>query len=227
MIHAAFFGDSLGKGVVLNEDSGRYAISTHDFVSLFAEEAGIEVKNYSHFGSTILRGQQEFAKRRKYLDDTDWVIFEFGGNDSDFDWDAISARPQQAHDPKTPLSVFEDAYKELFRTVLSLGKKVLLLELPPVDWQKYYAWICRERNGENILRWLGGRADFIYRWHEQYNEAVHHLAAATGVPLVDVRSSFLRSRDFTQYLCADGIHPNEMGYRLIAEDLRKAWKALT
>lgn len=226
MKHVAFFGDSLGKGVLLNEDSGRYSISDQGFVSLFAEKADVELKNFSHFGSTVQRGQAEFERRQKYLDDTEWVIFEFGGNDSDFDWDQISARPQEVHEPKTPLPLFKDIYKDLIHKALSLGKKVLLLELPPVDWQKYYAWISRGRCGENILQWLGGRADFIYRWHELYNESIHQLASAMNVPLVDVRSSFLQRRDFTQYLCADGIHPNEKGYRLMAQDLVEAWKAL-
>ena len=68
----------------------------------------------------------------------------------------------------------------------------------------------------NILKWLGGSSEFIYRWHEQYNVAVHNIAQTANVKLIDIRSAFLERRDYCNYLSDDGIHPNETGHALIA-----------
>ena len=37
------------------------------------------------------------------------------------------------------------------------------------------------------------------------------------VPVIDVTSAFLYHKTFSDYMCADGIHPNEKGHRLIAD----------
>ena len=41
--------------------------------------------------------------------------------------------------------------------------------------------------------------------------------------LVDVRSAFLSSWDFTQLMCADGIHPNAEGQKVILDEFRKVF----
>lgn len=219
-----FFGDSLAKGIVLDETKNRYQKTDKGFVSLFAGDAGLKIANHAHLGSTIRRGYVELEKWQTELEDSRWVFFEFGGNDCDFDWDRVAAEPMKDHEPKTPLPQFESIYADMICKVRARGQTAVMLELPPVDWQKYFAWICRDRRDDNILQWLGGCADFIYRWHELYNEAIHRLATSLRVPLVDMRSAFLARKDYRDYLCADGIHPNERGHRLMADQLLKAWK---
>ena len=86
-----------------------------------------------------------------------------------------------------------------------------------MDHKRYFAWISRELNADNILKWLGGTSAFIYRWHEQYNVSVHKIAQTANVKLIDIRSAFLQRRDYSRFLSDDGIHPNEEGYALIAE----------
>lgn len=105
---------------------------------------------------------------------------------------------------------------KLIERVKDSGKTPILLNLPPVDHTKYFAWISRDLNADNILKWLGGTSEFIYRWHEQYSVAVHKIAQTAGVKLIDVRSAFLERRDYCDYLSTDGIHPNENGHALIA-----------
>jgi lysophospholipase L1-like esterase len=68
-----------------------------------------------------------------------------------------------------------------------------------------------------VLRWLGGSTNTIMSGHELYNLATMRVAQRTGVQWIDVTSGLLRDNHFRDYLCDDGIHPNEMGQRKMAE----------
>jgi lysophospholipase L1-like esterase len=54
-----------------------------------------------------------------------------------------------------------------------------------------------------------------------YSVAVEELAAEKKIPLIDIRSGFLRKKNFSRYLCADGIHPNDKGHLLISKAIRE------
>jgi hypothetical protein len=95
-----------------------------------------------------------------------------------------------------------------------------MFNLPPIDASRYFAWLSKGLNAENILKWLGD-VDHIFRWHKSYNDAICLIAEETGTPLVDVRSDFFKTPDFREYLCDDGIHPNSKGHRLIFETVSR------
>ena len=105
----------------------------------------------------------------------------------------------------------------MIEVLLKEGKKVYMLNLPPLEEERYFNWISRGRSKENILNWLGGSTKYIYRWHEMYSNAVGNVAKAMNVELIDIRSEFLKQRDYAKFLCEDGIHPNESGHKLIHE----------
>lgn len=214
-------GDSIAKGVMFDPVKNRYVSIKENFANMIAEHWNISVKNLSKFGSTVSDGLHRFQKQSPELDDCQNVILEFGGNDSDFIWSEISEQPDIHHDPKTVLSVFTQKYTQLIETVRQSGKRPVLLNLPPVDHKRYFAWISRELNADNILKWLGGSSEFIYRWHEQYNVAVHKIAKSTNTKLIDIRSAFLERRDYASLLSTDGIHPNAEGHALIAQTIIK------
>lgn len=50
-----------------------------------------------------------------------------------------------------------------------------------------------------------------------YNMAVWGLGAEKRIPVIDITSPFLKRKDYRDYLCSDGIHPNEDGHMLIAD----------
>ena len=68
-----------------------------------------------------------------------------------------------------------------------------------------------------MLHWLGGTTNTIMSGHELYNLATMRVAQRTGVQWIDVTSELLRERNYRAYLCDDGVHPNEMGQRKMAE----------
>ena len=211
------FGDSIAKGVVYDPEKKKYVFLGESFVNLLSHEKQIEILNFSKFGWTVDKGLQYVTKNKDRISGCDLVALEFGGNDCDFDWEQIAADPAAEHLPKTPIRKFVDMYQSLIGTVKQFGKKIIVLNLPPLDEDKYFRWISRGRNGENILKWLGGATDYIYHWQESYSVAISEIANAVQVRLIDIRSIFLRNRHYTDFLCEDGIHPNLRGHRLIAD----------
>ena len=210
-------GDSIAKGVMFDARKNRYTVANESFGKQIAQKFDCCVVNLSRFGSTVTDGLYRFEKQKRELAYCQAVFINFGGNDSDFLWQEISAAPEETHQPKTAINTFEQTYLKLIDSVKKNGQTPILLNLPTVDHGKYFSWISRGLNRDNILKWLGGTSDLIYRRHERYNVAVHRIAQMAGVRLVDIRSAFLARRDYSDLLSIDGIHPNEQGHTLITQ----------
>lgn len=219
------FGDSIIKGVVFDSIRGRYIFLKNSFANLFGLRTGIRVENYAKFGCTITAGKQIIEKHQAELPGFEYTVLEFGGNDCDYNWKAISERPDDIHIPNTPLDVFENLYSETIDNVTAAGSKPVLFSLPPLDARKYFSWLSRGLNAENILHWLGD-VEHIYRWQEMYNLTVMKLAAIKNVPLIDIRRAFLENKNYFNLYCEDGIHPNEDGHALISSVIRDSIPAL-
>jgi len=210
-------GDSIAKGVLFDAQRNRYAIAKENLGKQLIQVIGCSVTNLSKFGCTVTDGLARFEKQKDAIQDCKTVLMNFGGNDCDFFWKEISVAPDELHESKTPAGVFELTYLKLIDSVRKCGFTPVLLNLPPVDHTRYFTWISRELNADGILKWLGGTSEFIYRWHEQYNVAVHKIAQTANVKLIDIRSAFLEKRDYCDYLSVDGIHPNEQGHSMISQ----------
>lgn len=213
------WGDSVAKGVVLDEKRGRYVLLRENFASSAGVRLGFTIENRAKFGCTVAQGR-EILKRSLASDPfCDVALLEFGGNDCDFDWREVADAPDGEHVPKTTLAEFAAVYREMVQLLLARGTEVYLMTLPPLDAGRYFAWIVRGGlPATNILRWLGD-VQTIYRWHERYNQAVWDLSRETGCAVIDVRRAFLERRDYRTLLCEDGIHPNEAGHAAIEEVL--------
>ena len=210
-------GDSLSKGVVLDEEKKRYTLLKDSFSSLLSKTINAQLINASKFGSTVLQGQKQLeSKMEKY--DPDIVVIEFGGNDCDFHWDDIASDPMKEHIPNTPLELFESSMTGMVDFVQSSGKTAVLTTLPPIYAESYFKWFtkCDGEKGRTILKWLKD-VWRIYRWQELYSNCVSNIARAKNIACIDIRQAFLKSREFVNLICSDGIHPNEDGHRLIYE----------
>lgn len=223
MCNLCLFGDSISKGVVIDEALEHYTTTDRSFINqITAEHPEWDVTSYSLFGSTIAKGQSLIARHAKAVAAADVVVLEYGGNDSDFAWAEVAAQPEAPHAPKTDIADFVRTYGEMVTDLKSCGKKIVMLNLPPLDSRKYFEWCSRGLDAEKILAWLGGSDSYIYRFHEAYSVNVADIAVREHVPLIDIRSAFLQRRDFSELLCMDGIHPNEKGHELIAAAIRAA-----
>ncbi len=211
----AIWGDSLLQGVVLNEANGRYSILPDNAAATFSRRLGIAVANNSRFGSTAPKGSKSLSRTLESGAAFEAAVLEYGGNDCDFNWDEVAREPEAEHQPNTPLQDFIACYSGMIQSIKDRGITPVLVTLPPLDAERYFRWITRNgADARNILRWLGD-VHHIYRWHERYSNAVSTLARQFACPLVDVRDAFLSQRNYSDLMCADGIHPNEKGHALM------------
>lgn len=216
MERAFIYGDSLLKATVPDEDM-HYRFHLPEVMARYPTDR-LEVVNRAKMGATVTKGLSLVEHDVQRGMDARWALVAYGGNDSDFDWEAIAAAPEQEHLPHTVLPEFIEKLRCAVQELASAGVQPVLMTLPPIDGQRYFQFISRRADSGSILRWLGdvGR---IYRHQELYSDAVAALAMTEGLPLIDVRRQFLPMRDLPRYIAADGIHLTMTGYRCLFDTL--------
>lgn len=211
------FGDSILKGVMYSDAEKRYKLaksSKYDLLKSFASS----IQNNSRMGATIDKGMS-LIKRSMPDDAQDTLtIMEYGGNDCDYDWKAISANPEMCYAPKTPVDKFVNLYRKAIAYAKKAGSHIVMVSLVPLDSERYMRWITRGLDYQNILRWLGD-VDHLFRWQSYYNDIVMEIAAEEKCPVIDLRNAFLQTDDYKSLLCEDGIHPNQAGHDLIGRTI--------
>jgi len=208
------YGDSILKGVLF--EGGKYVVE-RSWQEALAERFNLLVTNRSRFGCTLPKAMPRMEKDCAVpSEEPEYALLEFGGNDCDYDWAAISAEPEREHLCKTPPERFLSCYREAVRLLRSSGRMPVLVTLPPICSELYLNFLCRDGlSRENILRWLGD-LERIYRWQELYSQMAEQVAREADTPLIDLRRPFLRdARPPEALLCADGIHPSRLGQDLL------------
>ena len=216
------FGDSIGKGIIFQHETSRYKAIKMNVEKILGRE-GINIKNYSMFGCTVSKCLSVVKRHAVELIGYKNVFLEVGGNDCDFNWQEIADNPQKEHLSKTPIGEFRRLYGNLIEEICGNGGNPIMLNLPPLDPNRYFNWISKGLNKNNILKWLGD-INMIYRWQEMYNVEVMLLATKMGVPIIDIRSAFLKYNTYNDFLCSDGIHPNNAGYELIYKTIGEQYR---
>lgn len=210
----SIWGDSIGKAVVFDEARGRYAICRDNYALRLREE-GLAVENHSVMGYTVCQAAQKL--READMRPGGVAVIEFGGNDCDLDWSAVSENPDVYHEARTPLGVFKDTLGEMVKKVRAFDMHVVLVVPPPIDAEKYFAWVSKNLNPRAILKYLGD-VQHIYRWQERYALAVNEIGRRLGCTMLNLRDAFLAARDFKSLLCVDGIHPSGRGHQIIWQE---------
>jgi len=218
------YGDSILKGVLFLD--GKYTVD-HRWERELAETLRLNVDNRSRFGNTIQKLLPVLRRDGAAEGEGGYALLEFGGNDCDYDWKAISAEPTGRYRCKTPPEQFLTLYREAIALLRGHGKTPVVLTLPPIHSERYLDFICRAGlSRENILHWLGD-VEAISRWQETYSSLVRQVAREEQTALVDLRAAFPREpRALEELLCDDGIHPSRAGQRLIGLTLRDCARAV-
>ena len=216
MERAYIYGDSLLKATVPDEEM-RYHFHLPEVMAHYPTDR-LEVVNRAKMGATVTKGLSLVEHDAARGIDARWALVAYGGNDSDFDWPAIAAAPENEHLPHTVLPEFVEKLRCVVKILCDAGVQPVLMTLPPIDSVRYFNFISRRSDGQRILDWLGdvGR---IYRHQEMYSDAVAALAMGEGLPLIDVRRQFLPLRDLPRLIAADGIHLTMSGYRQLFDTL--------
>ena len=213
------FGDSVLKGVVLDEQYGKYVVDAPLDACALSKLAGQELVNRSTFGATIIRAKRVIERTLKRKEDCGVAVLEFGGNDCNFDWAAVSNNPQADHQPATDPDEFAKIYEEIVRDLQAQGVQVVVANLPPIDSEYYLDYLVDSGlDRQSLLSFLGdvGR---ISRFQELYSNISERVAQKTGALLVDLRSRFLRLQNYRDHICRDGLHPSPAGHQVIYESL--------
>lgn len=213
----SILGDSILKGVQLDDNSRRYVISDELGFDVIAEKAGLTVRNFSKFGCTITKAwfyvQNMFAKI-----DADLVFMDFGGNDCDFNWQAIAESPLEIHKPNTDYSEFVTTYGNLVSYMKARRALPVLSTLVPVQSDMYMDYICKTKGLDKaaITKWIAN-GNCVEHYQQMYSDAIRKVASDNEIPLVDIREAFREERNVKALMCADGIHPNKRGQRVIRD----------
>jgi len=208
------FGDSVAKGVIYDEAKNKYVYLKNCFVNMFAQKTNLPVTNYARFGCTIEKGVEILNKHKDELCSFSHTVLEFGGNDCDLNWSEISCAPHETHLPKVPLQQFQEIYLKMISIIKSAGSVPVILSLPPLDSERFFKWVSKGLNCENILKFLGD-VEAIFKWQESYSNAIKNLAKKHSIQFIDIRDAFIKEGAYSDFLCSDGMHPNEKGHALI------------
>jgi len=227
--NVCLFGDSIAKGVSLDDLSGRYTILKDNFATLTADTLGVILNNKAKFGCTIRKGQEVISRiisSKTSETPIDFALLEFGGNDCDFNWKEIAMNPDAEHYPNTPIPEFVDTYEAIIRDLESNQIVPVIMTLPPLVADSYFRWFSRDiPQKENIIAWLGGDVEAIYYWHERYNSAVWEVASQMKCRIIDIRKAFLEQKNHRRFICSDGIHLNQAGHDLVCSVLLQSAEA--
>lgn len=213
------YGDSILRGITYSEEARKHKLCA-DYKLPSLSALGYEVINHSRMGATVVRGADMFDYTIGECDSDTTVIFEFGGNDCDYDWGAISSAPSETHLPHTPETPFREQYSSMLKRAVATGARVMMCNLVPMMPERYLNFISKERSRENILSWLGD-ITMLYRYQEHYNLVVEDIARKADCPLIDLRTDFLLSHRCNELISLDGIHPSEEGHTLIETLIRE------
>lgn len=210
------WGDSVLKGVVLEEGKDRYSILKNSSIELTKKEFEISIKNNSKFGLTVTKAMKLMDKSLSKEDLPNYVLVELGGNDCDYNWKEISENPYGEYYPNTPLPKFIESINNIIEKFRAKGIEPILTNLPPLSSQKYFDWFGKNGlNTENIKKWMGD-INRIYKHQETYSLALMDIANRQKCDLIDIRTPIILEENTDDFICEDGIHPNEKAHKLIA-----------
>ncbi len=139
-----------------------------------------------------------------------------------FDWAAIALNPSAHHEAKIDLVAYKALYINKIAQARACGQEPVLVSLPIMDENRYFAYITRGmsmQERKNVLFWLGGQTERLRNIHALYNLSLFRLAAQQCVHLVDITSPMLASTHFDDLLEQDGVTLSPAGEALVNNEL--------
>ncbi|MBQ1256486.1 MAG: SGNH/GDSL hydrolase family protein [Clostridia bacterium] len=213
-------GDSIGRGILFNEKLNRYSLCRNTFDTAL-KSAGVRVFNFAKMGMTSQNALSLMDRCEK--SENAVAAIEFGGNDSDLNWNEVSRSPDIFHEAAVPVSKYEDNIASLAEKARKRGMRPVIVTPLPLIAEKFFSYVAKGRDENAIMTYLGSKQS-IYRWQERYATAAIRAAHSAGCPVFDARSLFLNRLDFDSLIGPDGMHPNERGYKVLSDAVVNAWE---
>ena len=142
-----------------------------------------------------------------------------------FNWSAIAADPSAHHEAQIDLVAYKALYINKIAQVRARGLEPVLVSLPIIDENRYFAHITsgmsmQER--QNLLYWLGGKTERLRNVHALYNLILFRLAATQCVHIIDITSPMLANAHYCELLESDGVTLSEAGEALVNTEIGKS-----
>lgn len=139
-----------------------------------------------------------------------------------YNWQAIAANPSGQHEPVMDLVAYKAQYTNMIAQARAHGQEPVLVSLPIMDENRYFAFITRGmsmQERKNLLYWLGGKTERLRNIHALYNLSLFRLAAQQCVHIIDITSPMLASAHYEQLLEQDGVTLSPEGQQLVDNEL--------
>lgn len=217
-------GDSLGKGMKI--ENGKPQKLKTNAVEMLEKHYNIVINNNSCFGQTLKR-IVERDMINGYLSNIDdakrnVVVFAVGGNDADYNWQNVAENPLTYQPPKTLEKEFENLLLSSIKQLKEQNVEVWICGIPPVNSQHYFENVIKKvADGEKVMQFFKGDISNIQRHQELYNMILFKVAIKSNCQFFDIRSPFLQVKNTFEFYADDGVHPNEKGQEIIANQIIK------
>ena len=139
-----------------------------------------------------------------------------------YNWQEIDANPSGQHEPAMDLVAYKAQYTNRIAQARAHGQEPVLISLPIMDENRYFAFITRGmsmQERKNLLYWLGGKTERLRNIHALYNLSLFRLAAQQCVHILDITSPMLASAHYEQLLEQDGVTLSPEGKQLVENEL--------
>ena len=139
-----------------------------------------------------------------------------------YNWQAIAANPSGQHEPVMDLVAYKAQYTNKIAQARAHGQEPVLVSLPIMDENRYFAFITRGmsmQERKNLLYWLGGKTERLRNIHALYNLSLFRLAAQQCVHIIYITSPMLASAHYEQLLEQDGVTLSPEGQQLVDNEL--------
>jgi hypothetical protein len=139
-----------------------------------------------------------------------------------YNWQEIAANPSGQHEPVMDLVAYKAQYTNRIAQARAHGQEPVLVSLPIMDENRYFAFITRGmsmQERKNLLYWLGGKTERLRNIHALYNLSLFRLAAQQCVHIIDITSPMLASAHYEQLLEQDGVTLSPEGQQLVDNEL--------
>ena len=135
-----------------------------------------------------------------------FVIILFGNND---------CRLNASDKAIVSLTEYKDNLAKIISIIKSNNKVPIISNLQPIDSELFYKSLPHIKK---FMINISSPRD----WHEKYSCACEGIAKQTNIKLADIRSVLLEhGRDV---ISQDGLHPNNLGHKIIAEKFSEVLK---
>jgi acyl-CoA thioesterase I len=199
-----FFGDSVLAGTGASARELGCAKLVKDYVSI---PVSLKARNWNTSKDALARLEQDVLKQTSFSH----VVILFGNNDC---W------LEGPDKPKIPLVDFIENMQIIIEKILSNGQTPILSTLQLIDIERFVLQFPELLGYEKK-----SRLD-IAQFQEIYNQEILKISEAKRILLVDIRTPLKIASQNKDLIALDGIHPNDYGHQIIAEEITAFLKRL-